>query len=227
MDGCQVEQEKGTCVRGTWHGWRPAMSVSSCCLSPEPKLCLMQILHAKGVASKTVAKSVCGTHLRHQLPVDRHTRAAVKVQPPAVTAALVGVQVHAARLAFGVGWNGWNGWHGSGSVGWLAGRRTWRISGATGGRAWIMNGQQPTLAVAPRIRSSRVSSLRSWWCEPEPLLMISTPARHSGMCGAAGVNSSSHVSAAVARVGGMCYILCEGSWAVPVAPATRRQSRLG
>lgn len=38
------------------------------------------------------------TDLRHQLPVHRHARAAVKVEAAAVTAALVGVQVHAARL---------------------------------------------------------------------------------------------------------------------------------
>lgn len=53
-----------------------------------------------------------------------------------------------------------------------------------------------TLAVAPLMRSSRVFSLRSWWCEPEPLEMISTPARASPMCGAWGVKSSSQVSAA-------------------------------
>lgn len=39
------------------------------------------------------------------------------------------------------------------------------------------------LAVAPRIRSRRVFSLRSWWWLPLPLLMISTPARASAMCG--------------------------------------------
>jgi len=36
----------------------------------------------------------------------------------------------------------------------------------------------------------------SWWCEPLPLEMISMPLKDSAMCGARGVNSSSHVSAA-------------------------------
>jgi hypothetical protein len=38
--------------------------------------------------------------------------------------------------------------------------------------------------VAPRMRSSRWSSLRSWWWLPLPLLMISTPASARSMCGA-------------------------------------------
>lgn len=38
----------------------------------------------------------------------------------------------------------------------------------------------------------------SWWWEPLPLEMISTPLRARAMCGAWGVNSSSHVSAASA-----------------------------
>jgi hypothetical protein len=41
-----------------------------------------------------------------------------------------------------------------------------------------------TFAVAERMRSSRVSSLRSWWWEPLPLEMISTPASASPMWGA-------------------------------------------
>ena len=39
-----------------------------------------------------------------------------------------------------------------------------------------------------------MSSLRSWWCEPEPFEMISTPSSASGMCGECGVKSSSQVS---------------------------------
>lgn len=39
-------------------------------------------------------------------------------------------------------------------------------------------------------------SFRSWWWLPEPLETTSTPASASPMCGACGVNSSSHVSAA-------------------------------
>jgi hypothetical protein len=41
-----------------------------------------------------------------------------------------------------------------------------------------------TFAVAPLMRSSRVSSLRSWWWLPLPLLMISTPASARLMWGA-------------------------------------------
>lgn len=36
--------------------------------------------------------------LSHQLAIDRHTGTAIKVEPPTITALLVGVQVDAARL---------------------------------------------------------------------------------------------------------------------------------
>ena len=41
------------------------------------------------------------THLGHQAAIDNHRGTAIKVQPPAVAALLVGIQVDAARLGCG------------------------------------------------------------------------------------------------------------------------------
>ena len=128
-------------------------------------------------------------HLGHQAAVDHHRGAAIKVEAPAVAALLVGVQVNAARLGGGAE-------HEVQALRCRAVRpggecekhtsmqRTTENSGAGHGQ----RGSHPV----PRTWFS----LRSWWWLPLPLLMTSTPARPRPMCGASGVKSSSHVSAA-------------------------------
>lgn len=54
-----------------------------------------------------------------------------------------------------------------------------------------------TLDVAPRMRSSRVSSFLSWWWLPLPLLMISTPARARLMWGALAQQRHMYTAAAL------------------------------
>ena len=133
------------------------------------------------------------THLCNELAVDCNAGAAVVVEAVAVAALLVGVQVHAAGLGRPV----------PDQVQSLVQLPQLQVPRQPVSRQNFSHRPIPEHIPQPKHQEkpscSRVrytSALITWWWLPLPLVMISTPDSASAMCGAAGVNSSSHVSAA-------------------------------
>ena len=125
-----------------------------------------------------LAQGLGAPHLRHKLAVDRDTGAAVVVEAVAVAALLVGIQVDAAGL----------------------GRP---VPDQVQPLVQLPQLRQQSPGSGPRNASDASTKpeqqhvvAATWWWLPLPLVMISTPESARAMCGAAGVKSSSHVSAA-------------------------------